>query len=112
MYDLATLIHWCYLAGGVGVALSYWPQLRLYWREPASRRGISPVTWAAWSCGALVTTGYASLVVQDLPFAVVSGVNAVASVIVLLFGLSVQRRPPRPDPRHAGVPIPTLISNR
>lgn len=108
MGPFATLIHWCYVVGGVGVALSYWPQLRLYWHQPAARRGISPVTWAAWSGGALVTTCYAAVVVQDLPFAAISGVNAVASVTVLLFGLSVQRKPPRPDGLDAGVSLPTL----
>jgi hypothetical protein len=112
MYDLATLIHWCYVAGGVGVALSYWPQLRLYWRDPGTRQSIAPITWAAWSCGALVTTCYASLVVQDLPFTLVSAVNAIASIAVLLFGLSAYRKPPRPDPRQAGISIPNLISNR
>ena len=105
MNSFASLIHWCYAAGAAGVALSYWPQLSLYWREPATRRSISPVSWAAWSCGALVTTCYAALVVQDLPFTVVSGVNAAASVAVLLFGLSGPHRPRRPDQLDAGVSI-------
>ena len=108
MNSFAALIHWCYVAGAAGVALSYWPQLRLYWREPATRRGISPVSWAAWSFGALVTTCYAAVVVQDLPFTVVSGVNAAASVAVLLFGLSAYRKPSRPDLLDAGVSIPTV----
>ena|SRR5690348_4409954 len=108
MSPFATLIHWCYVAGGAGMALSYWPQLRLYWRSPEARRSISPLTWAAWSGGALVTTCYAALVVQDTPFAVISGVNAVASVTVLLFGLSIQHKPLRPETLDAGVSIPTL----
>ena len=107
MNSFATLIHWCYLAGGLGVALSYWPQLSLYWRQPGSRKTISPVTWAAWSGGALVTTCYAVVVVQDLPFAAISGVNAVASLIVMLFGLSAHRRP-RSEDLDAGVSIPTI----
>ena len=108
MTSFANLIHWCYAFGGVGVALSYWPQLSLYWREPKAREAISPVTWATWSGGALLTACYAALVVQDLPFAIISCVNAVASVTVLLFGLSVQRRPERPEDLDAGVSIPTL----
>lgn len=107
MNSFATLIHWCYVAGAAGVALSYWPQLSLYWREPATRRSISSVSWAAWSFGALVTTCYAALVVQDLPFTVVSGVNAAASVAVLLFGLSGPHRSRRPDRLDAGVSIST-----
>lgn len=108
MNPFATLIHWCYVAGGLGVALSYWPQLRLYWRSREARQSISPITWAAWSGGALVMTCYAALVVQDLPFAVISGVNALASVTVLLFGMSTQHKPPRPDELDAGVSITTL----
>ena len=65
MNSFADLIHWCYVAGAAGVALSYWPQLSLYWREPQTRRSISAVSWAAWSFGALITTCYAALVVQD-----------------------------------------------
>lgn len=108
MDSFATLIHGLYVAGGAGVALSYWPQLSLYWREPKTRQGISKASWAAWSGGALVTTCYAAAVVHDLPFTVISGMNAAASVLVLLFGLSVQRRRPRPEEMGAGVSIPTL----
>jgi hypothetical protein len=108
MNAFANIIHWFYVAGGAGVALSYWPQLSLYWREPATRQGISKISWAAWSGGALVTTCYAAAVVHDLPFTVISGMNAAASVAVLLFGLSVQRRLPRPDHLDAGVSISTI----
>lgn len=107
MSPFATLIHWCYLAGGVGIALSYWPQLRLYWREPATRRSIAVLSWASWSFGALVTTSYAALMVHDLPFTFISGLNTAASVLVMLFGLSAHRRP-RPGHMDAGVSVTTL----
>jgi len=101
----ASLIHWCYLAGGVGIALSYWPQLSLYWREPATRRGIAVLSWASWSFGALVTTCYAAIVVHDLPFTCISGLNAVASVLVMMFGLSARQRPPRQRHMDAGISV-------
>lgn len=66
MDSFATLIHGLYVTGAAGVALSYWPQLSLYWREPKTRQGISKASWAAWSGGALVTTCYAAAVVHDL----------------------------------------------
>ena len=49
MLSFAALINWLYLAGGVAVGMSYWPQLRLYWREPKTRQGIAIVTmWAVF----------------------------------------------------------------
>lgn len=107
MSSFASLIHWCYLAGGVGIGLSYWPQLSLYWREPTTRRGIAVLSWASWSLGALVTTCYAAIVVNDLPFIIISGLNATASVLVMMFGLSGRRRP-RPEDLQAGVSLPTV----
>ena len=107
MTSFATLIHWCYAFGGLGVAMSYWPQLSLYWREPAARRSIAVPSWAAWSFGALVTSCYAALVVHDLPFTFISSLNTVASVLVMVFGLSARRRP-RPGHMDAGVPVTTL----
>lgn len=104
MTSFATLIHWCYLAGGVGIALSYWPQLSLYWREPGARRSIAVPSWAAWSFGALVTSCYAALVVHDLPFTFISSLNTVASVLVMMFGLSARRRP-RLGHMDAGVSV-------
>lgn len=105
MTSFATLIHWCYAFGGLGVAMSYWPQFSLYWREPAARRGIAVPSWAAWSFGALVTSCYAALVVHDLPFTFISCLNTTASVLVMLFGLSARQRPPRQRHMDAGISV-------
>ncbi|HEV2212575.1 MAG TPA: hypothetical protein VGS99_04435, partial [Gammaproteobacteria bacterium] len=73
----------------------------------ATRRGIAVLSWASWSLGALVTTCYASLVVHDLPFTFISGLNTAASVLVMMFGLSARRRP-RPGHMDAGISVTTL----
>jgi hypothetical protein len=108
MLSFAALINWLYLAGGVAVGMSYWPQLRLYWREPKTRQGIATTSWGAWAGGAFVTTCYAAVVVHDLPFTLISALNTVAYLAVFLLGLSSKRETSAPEPVDMGdaAPIP------
>ncbi len=71
------LLTWLYSMSGVAGIVSYGPQIRSAWRSTDGARDVSLLTWGFWCCTATVSTLYASLVVKDLPFALLSAGNLV-----------------------------------
>lgn len=72
-----------YAANGVIALLLYIPQIAKAWRNSDS---LSLVTFGGWSAGSLVTTLYASLLLQDRMFTAVSLGNLVGSGTVFTLG--------------------------
>jgi hypothetical protein len=76
-----------YAAGGAICFLLYFPQVLKYLRCRESRKGISVLTWGGWVCMSIVTSLYAAIVVQDITFLFVSGLNASAQGVVFVLGV-------------------------
>jgi len=93
-----------YGASGVTAAALYVPQILKYRRDRAARQSISLLAWGGWIVIAAVSVLYALCVVRSALFALVAGLNALAQLTVLFYGVRerLAQRAPR-LPRPAGL---------
>jgi hypothetical protein len=90
MDQLLTLI---YGATGVAAAALYLPQIRTYHRNRATRCSISLVTWGGWIAIACVTILYGVFVIDNMLIAAIAGLNALAQLVVLGYGIAARPVP-------------------
>lgn len=76
-----------YGASGLAASALYFPQIVRYHRDQEARLSISLLSWAGWIAIAAVTILYALLVAGSQLIAAVAALNAVAQLIVLLYGV-------------------------
>ncbi|KRB94012.1 hypothetical protein [Noviherbaspirillum sp. Root189] len=77
-----------YGVSGLAATALYIPQILRYHRDPLMRRSISLLTWGGWIGVTLVTILYAIYVVKSPLFALVAGINALAQLTVLAYGIT------------------------
>lgn len=77
-----------YGASGVAASVLYVPQILKYHRDRASRQSISLLAWAGWIVIAAITIAYALCVVKSHLIAAVAGLNILAQLTVLGYGLN------------------------
>jgi len=87
---LKQLIVQLYGASGFLVAPFYLPQLRSIWTDAGGARGVSLLTWGAWTAAASLALIYAILVAQDVNMVLAAATNATGCALIL--GLSAYRR--------------------
>ena len=87
---LKQLIVQLYGASGFLVAPFYLPQLRSVWADAGGARGVSLLTWSAWTAAASLALIYAILVAQDVNMVLAAATNATGCALIL--GLSAYRR--------------------
>lgn len=83
-----------YGASGITASALYIPQILKYHRDPASRESISLLSWGGWILIATVTIAYALVVVKSTLIAAVAGLNIVAQLTVLAYGIRTRLRSP------------------
>jgi hypothetical protein len=76
-----------YGVSGIAASALYVPQILKYHRDRDARLSISLVSWTGWIAIAAITIAYALCVVKSCLIAMVAGLNAVAQMTVLLYGL-------------------------
>lgn len=76
-----------YGASGVAASALYLPQILKYHRDRDARLSISLVSWTGWIVIAAITIAYALYVVKSYLIAMVAGLNVIAQVTVLSYGL-------------------------
>lgn len=76
-----------YGASGVAASALYVPQILKYHRDPEARRSIALLSWSGWIAIAAITILYALYVVKSPLIAMVAGLNAIAQLTVLAYGL-------------------------
>lgn len=77
-----------YGASGVAASALYVPQILKYHRDRDARMSISLLSWGGWIAIATVTIMYALIVVKSHLIAMVAGLNILAQLTVLGYGLS------------------------
>lgn len=87
-----------YGASGIAASALYIPQILRYHRDARARRSISLLAWGGWILIAFITIAYALQVVHSPLIAAVAGVNALAQLIVLGYGLQARMVPSAPMP--------------
>ena len=81
-----------YGASGITASALYIPQILKYHREPESRESISLLSWGGWIVIATITIAYALCVVKNMLIASVAGLNVLAQITVLAYGISARFR--------------------
>jgi hypothetical protein len=81
-----------YGVSGIAASALYIPQILKYHRDRASRESISLLSWGGWILIATITIAYALLVVKSTLIAAVAGLNIVAQITVLAYGVSARLR--------------------
>ncbi|HEY0848015.1 MAG TPA: hypothetical protein VGE12_21800 [Noviherbaspirillum sp.] len=77
-----------YGVSGIAASALYVPQILKYHRDRDSRTSISLLSWGGWIAIACITILYALYVVNSPLIAMVAGLNVIAQVTVLSYGLS------------------------
>jgi hypothetical protein len=83
---LSTLYALCGIAGFIG----YVPQIWRLWHDTTHAASTSLMTWGWWSFMSTVAILYASIVVKDVPFILVSASNVAGCWAV--YGMALWRR--------------------
>lgn len=83
-----------YGASGIAASALYVPQILKYHRDRDARLSISLLSWGGWIAIAAVTILYALYVVKNPLFAMVAGLNVIAQLTVLFYGLSARLAKP------------------
>jgi|GEM_PF-1970983 len=76
-----------YGASGIVASALYVPQILKYHRDRDARLSISLVSWAGWIAIAAITIAYALCVVKSYLIAMVAGLNVLAQITVLSYGV-------------------------
>jgi len=97
MEQLLTVL---YGASGIAASALYIPQIIRYHRDPASRASISLLAWGGWIVIAAITIAYALYVVKSTLIAAVAGLNVLAQLTVLAYGVRARIYAPA-SPLHA-----------
>lgn len=85
-----------YGVSGVAASALYLPQIVRYHHDVDARRSISLISWGGWILIAAVTILYALFVVKSYLFAMVAGLNVLAQLAVLSYGITARlARPPQ-----------------
>lgn len=95
------LLSFLYGASGIAASALYIPQIMKYHRDRASRESISLLAWGGWIVIAAITIAYALCVVKSILIAAVAGLNVMAQVTVLAYGISARFRTTTTLPRTA-----------
>lgn len=82
-----------YGVSGITASALYIPQIIRYHRDPAARQSISLLSWGGWIIIAVITIAYALCVVKNTLIASVAGLNVLAQLIVLVYGIRARFRP-------------------
>lgn len=77
-----------YGASGIAASALYVPQILKYHRDREARMSISLLSWGGWIAIAAVTILYALYVVKSYLFAAVAGLNVIAQLTVLFYGVN------------------------
>ena len=103
-----------YGVSGIAASALYLPQILKYHRDREARLSISLLAWGGWIVIAAITIAYALVVVKSTLIAAVAGLNILAQLTVLAYGLSARLRLPAlarsvsdghassADPHHLG----------
>ena len=83
-----------YGASGVAASALYVPQILKYHRDRDAGMSISLLAWGGWIAIAVITVLYALYVVKSHLIALVAGLNAVAQMAVLVYGVRARLAPP------------------
>jgi hypothetical protein len=83
---LKQLIIQLYGVSGFLMAPFYLPQLRSVWTDADSARGVSLLTWGAWTAAAALALLYAVLVAHDVNMGLAAATNAIGCALVLVLG--------------------------
>ncbi|MFT3717397.1 hypothetical protein [Pseudorhodoferax sp.] len=68
-------IAWAYLVTNVGRIVTYVPQIVAVWRCTDGARAISLFTWGSWMVANATALAYGALVLKDLFFLAITGIN-------------------------------------
>lgn len=77
-----------YGLSGIAASALYVPQILKYHRDREARLSISLLSWGGWIAIAIVTILYALYVVKSPLFAMVAGLNVIAQLTVLFYGVN------------------------
>ncbi|HYD59098.1 MAG TPA: hypothetical protein VEC35_02000 [Noviherbaspirillum sp.] len=83
-----------YGVSGIAASALYLPQILKYHRDRESRLSISLLAWGGWIVIASITIAYALVVVKSVLIASVAGLNILAQLTVLAYGVSARMRAP------------------
>lgn len=81
-----------YGASGIAASALYIPQIIRYHRDPAARESISLLSWGGWIVIAAITIAYALYEVKSTLIASVAGLNVLAQLTVLAYGIRARFR--------------------
>ncbi|WP_420474675.1 hypothetical protein [Noviherbaspirillum sp. ST9] len=87
-----------YGVSGIAASALYIPQIIRYHRDPSARASISLLSWGGWIVIAAITIAYALCVVKSTLIAAVAGLNVLAQITVLSYGLRSRFRSGRLPP--------------
>lgn len=98
-----------YGVSGIAASALYVPQILKYHRDHEARRSISLLSWGGWIAIAIVTILYALYVVKNDLFAAVAGLNVIAQLTVLVYGVNARlgRQPAAVAGDRAHQPAPS-----
>jgi hypothetical protein len=83
-----------YGVSGIAASALYLPQILKYHRDREARLSISLLAWGGWIVIASITIAYALVVVKSVLIASVAGLNILAQLTVLAYGVSARMRAP------------------
>ncbi len=83
-----------YGVSGIAASALYLPQILKYHRDREARMSISLLAWGGWIVIAAVTIAYALVVVKSPLIAAVAGLNILAQLTVLAYGMSARFHAP------------------
>ncbi|APW37291.1 hypothetical protein RD110_08870 [Rhodoferax koreense] len=72
---LLATIAWLYLLTNATRIVSYLPQIVVVWRCTDGAASVSLLTWGSWVLSQMTAVFYGVLVLQDLPFVLISLIN-------------------------------------
>lgn len=81
-----------YGTSGIAATALYLPQILKYHRDRRARMSISLVAWSGWIAIAAIGVLYALLVARNPLIAAVAGMNIVAQLTVLSYGIAARFR--------------------
>ncbi len=87
---MLSAIAWLYLITNATRVVTYVPQIMVVWRCTDGARSVSLLTWGSWVLSQLSALFYGVLVVNDLPFVLISVINLLGCACVT--GIAMRRR--------------------
>ncbi len=81
------LVAWAYLLTNAVRVFTYLPQIVTVWHCRDGARSLSLLTWGSWVVSHVAATAYGVLVVQDLPFLLITLINLGGCGAVTVIGM-------------------------